>query len=55
MSIRIGTGKVYITCLVEEKLYSNYLIVKFKDFSSYWIWSIISSLVKDPLIFFKKE
>ena len=55
MSAYISIGKVYVTYLVEEKLYPNYLIAKFKDFNNCQIQSIILSLIKDPLIFFKKE
>ena len=34
MSAYISIGKVYVTYLVEEKLYPNYLIAKFKDFNN---------------------
>ena len=54
ISIRTGAGEIYITRRVEETLYSNYMVPKFKDFSSCQVQSIVSSSAKGPLIFFKK-
>ena len=55
MSIRTGAGEIYITRRAEETLYSDCMVPKFKDFSSCWVWSIISSSAKGPLIFFEKS
>jgi len=55
MSARTGAGEVYVTRLAEEKLHPDCMIAKFKDFSSCWVWSIISSSAKGPLVFFEKQ
>jgi DDE superfamily endonuclease len=55
MSVRIGGGEVYITRRAEEKYLPKCCIPKFKGYSSWMVWSIISMYAKGPLVFIEKD
>lgn len=54
-SIRTGAGQVFFTRRAEEKWLPECCIAKFRDYSSWMVWSYITSRMKGPLIVFEKD
>jgi hypothetical protein len=55
MAASLSYGEVYVTRKVEEKYLPSCCVLKFKKYSAYYVWAIISTRWKGPLVFFKKE
>jgi transposase len=57
MSVRAGQGhgQVYVTRRAEEKFLPSCCIPKFKKYSAWMVWSIISPTIKGPLVFVEKN
>ena len=53
--IRTGGGQVFVTRRAEEKYLPECCVAKFRGYSSWIAWGMISSKIKGPLVFFEKE
>jgi hypothetical protein len=55
MSAQAGPGEVWVTHRAEERLLPDFLIPRYRGFSSCMVWSYTSLHAKGPLVFFEKE
>jgi transposase len=55
MSVKCSHGEVWVTRRAEEKYLPECCVPKFKKFSCWMIWGIISSTKKGPLQFIEKD